>query len=197
MNSAMICLHYQLPMICLLVPGGCNTSSLSIKYKKHTWEHIVSWNWEYLACWEWTWKHRASRLEVYYVTQLGTYVRVCLEVCLRASWETTYEHIWLWVYHHVQLDSLLRACSEVYLRCEGSQEGWVYSLACSAEVDRASPVTGRCAQQSRTEPQLMYLSKPPTECRWVFLEHLGVCLDTSWELSCEHRVKQLRMCDWV
>jgi len=30
-----------------------------------------------------------SRLGVYHVMQLGTYLRACLEVCLRASWKPT------------------------------------------------------------------------------------------------------------
>ena len=128
-----------------------------------------------------------SRLEVYHLMQLGTYLRACLAACLQASWEPTSEHIWLQVYLHAQLGPLLRAYSEEYLRMSlevylGTYLAWTWTLLGSL---LGSIQSTRCGM-----------------CDWVELEaylrsYLGVYLRASWELTWEHAMKCIQLYCWM
>jgi len=55
-------------------------------------------------------------MEAYRQVRLGVYLRVCLGVCLGASWELTgsVQLCRLGVCHRVQVGASLRACPGVY-----------------------------------------------------------------------------------
>jgi len=73
-------------------------------------------------------------MEAYSQVRLGVYLRACLGVCLRASWELTgsVQSSRLGVCHRVQLGASLRAWPGVYLGAY-SQAGWECAIECNWE----------------------------------------------------------------